>query len=124
MMSTIVDAYLHGSLHLTNPGSEELFLGILTGSLPQPVGPTRGPADLFGESPCGSAVSATQKFVVCNDKTSVVSADMTSVVSADKTSVVSADISQDIPPTFSTGAAAKRPPLSGDCLGDVLGDVC
>ena len=44
-MSTIVDIYLHGSVHLTNPGSEELFLGILTGSLPQPVGPTRGPAD-------------------------------------------------------------------------------
>ena len=44
-MSTIVDVYLHGSVHLTNPGSEELFLGILTGSLPQPVGPTRDPAD-------------------------------------------------------------------------------
>ena len=45
-MSTILGVYLHGSVHLTNPGPEELFLGILTDSLPQPVGPTRCPADL------------------------------------------------------------------------------
>ena len=62
---------------------------------------------------------------VSADKTSVVSAAKTSVVSAVNTSVVSADISQDIPPhILHTGAAAKRLPLSGDCLGDVLGDVC
>ena len=40
-MSTILDVYLHGSVHLTNPGSEELF----TGNPTQPRRPQRGPAD-------------------------------------------------------------------------------
>ena len=70
----------------------------------------------LGAPKVGGNVSADKTSVVSADKTSVVSADKTSVVSADKTSVVS----QDIPPTFST--EASRPPLCGQCLGDVLGD--
>ena len=64
---------------------------------------------------------------VSADKTSVVSADKTSVVSRQDICcvIVSADISQDIPPNIPhTGAAAKRPPLCVEYLGDVLGDVC
>ena len=42
-MSSIVDVYLHGSVHLTNPGSEELFIGILARGLHTAVVAPEGP---------------------------------------------------------------------------------
>ena len=44
-MSSIVDVYLHGSVHLTNPGSEELFIGILAREPHTAEWPQKGPAD-------------------------------------------------------------------------------
>ena len=44
-MSSIADVYLHGSAHLTNPGSEELFIGILAREPHTAEWPQRGPAD-------------------------------------------------------------------------------
>ena len=44
-MSSIVDVYLHGSVHLTNPGLEELLADTLSqGTSRSLLGP-RGPAD-------------------------------------------------------------------------------
>ena len=42
-MSSIVDVYLHGSVHLTNPGSEELFIGILAREPHTAVAAPEGP---------------------------------------------------------------------------------
>ena len=45
-MSSIVDVYLHGSVHLTNPGLEELLADTLSqGTSRSLLGP-RGPPDL------------------------------------------------------------------------------
>ena len=47
-MSTIVDVYMHGSVHLTNPGLEELLADTLSqGTSRSLLGP-RGPADFLG----------------------------------------------------------------------------
>ena len=47
-MSSIVDVFLHGLVHLTNPGLEELLADTLSqGTLHSRVAP-RGPADLPG----------------------------------------------------------------------------
>ena len=42
-MSTILDVYLHGSVHLTNPNSEELFIGILARESHTAVAAPEGP---------------------------------------------------------------------------------
>ena len=47
-MSTILDVYLHGSAHLTNPGSEELFIGILARGFHTAVAAPEGPGGFPG----------------------------------------------------------------------------
>ena len=47
-MSSIVDVYLHGSVHLTNPGSEELFIGILARGFHTAVVAPEGPGGFLG----------------------------------------------------------------------------
>ena len=44
-MSTIVDVYLHGSVHLTNPGLEELLADTLSQGMSRSLLGPRGPAD-------------------------------------------------------------------------------
>ena len=44
-MSTIVDVYLHGSVHLTNPGLEELLADTLSQGVSRSLLGPRGPAD-------------------------------------------------------------------------------
>ena len=45
-MSSIVDVYLHGSVHLTNPGLEELLADTLSQGMSRSLLGPRGPADL------------------------------------------------------------------------------
>ena len=73
-MSTIVDVYLHGSVHLTNPGLEELLADTLSQGMSRSLLGPRGPADF----PKGPLLGRPK-----------LSADMTSDVSAEKASVVS-----------------------------------
>ena len=44
-MSTIVDVYLHGSVHMTNPGLEELLADTLSQGVSRSLLGPRGPAD-------------------------------------------------------------------------------
>ena len=44
-MSSIVDVYLHGSVHLTNPGLEELLADTLSQGMSRSLLGPRGPAD-------------------------------------------------------------------------------
>ena len=45
-MSTMLDVYLHGSVHLTNPGLEELLADTLSQGMSRSLLGPRGPADL------------------------------------------------------------------------------
>ena len=49
-MSTILDVYLHGPVHLTNPGLEELLADTLSQGMSRSLLGPRGPADYIDET--------------------------------------------------------------------------
>ena len=49
-MSSIVDVYLHGPVHLTNPGLEDLLADTLSQGMSRSLLGPRGPADSNSDS--------------------------------------------------------------------------